>query len=549
MRILLIRPGARKRIDKIIDKQNSSDYLPLGVALIASYLEKHGINVEIFDNNTACLDRYELYEYLKKKQGKFDVYGISAIATQYTYVKHLSVILKELTGRTLILGGPLATYSPELVLKNSAIDFCVIGEGQETMLDLLSNLKTPQHVKGICFRNGDGLPYRTAPRILREHLDDYPLPAYHLFDMNFYLKSGLRTMKANSSLVIPNLYTGIGCPYRCRFCTKTIATFRLRSVDSVIDEVRYLKKTFSINGVNFCDDLLVISKKRVMQFCDKMKGLNLLFSGQARANTVDEEIIEMLKKSGCVSYGIGVESGSDKILRMMRKGTTREQNKRALVLGKKFNINVKVQLLFGFPGEDNETVEETLALFRETGYPPRRFNLLTPLPGSAVYDDCVSLRIIKDENIYLDKISKLDAGFSTKKLFINLTEWSDKEYMDQFKYAEDEMRKMMGTTEKHSNGSDGIFKKIALKIKNSSRLKNLMEGRLTKKFNPEEHYDRYLNLAPLLNDRNPTLAKEETYSWQDIKAEKIKALIEKYTSETSSDKRGSKISDNFNDNA
>jgi radical SAM superfamily enzyme YgiQ (UPF0313 family) len=193
------------------------DYMPLGAAAVASFLEKHGADVEILDNNTECLDRNALYAYLKSRSGDFDAYGISAMGPQYTYVRHLSFILKDLTGKPLILGGPLATYSPELVLENSAFDYCVMGEGQETALDLLSNLKTPERVPGICYRDEDGVPRRTPPRVYKEHLDDYPFPAFHLLDMSCYLKAPLyKSPVANVDplrrLSIPYIYTGLGCP-------------------------------------------------------------------------------------------------------------------------------------------------------------------------------------------------------------------------------------------------------------------------------------------------------------------------------------------------
>jgi anaerobic magnesium-protoporphyrin IX monomethyl ester cyclase len=555
LRVLLIRPGTKI---KAWMYKGRSDYMPLGAAVVASYLAQHGVDVEILDNNTECLDRDALWAYLRRRSDDFDVYGISAMAPQYKYVNHLSFVLKDLTQKPIILGGPLATYSPELVLERSAVDFCVLGEGQETALDLLNNLETPERVPGICYRDSDGVPHRTPPRVYKQHLDDYPLPAYDLFDMRSYLKAPLYSNPISNvdpfgRFSTPFVYTGLGCPYRCRFCTAGLVKARLRSVENVIAEIEVLQKRYDIDGVRFADDLLISGKSRVKEFCRRIEGLGIVFSGQARANTMDDEVAAMLKKAGCVSYGIGIESGSDRILRLIDKHATREQNRRALLLGEKYDMAVKVQILFGFPGEDRASVEETLSLFRETGYPPRRFQKLTPLPGSAVYDDCVDLGIIRDEHQYLNLMSSRDAGFVFNRLLLNLTEWSDQEYMDTYAYAEGQIRSMIKKSEKRRFGPIDRLRRGAVKTAirlnglsgavKEKGLSGLLSIRLSKQYRLDEIRSRYFDLSPLLSDEKADALNPDPDSWNGVTPEKISALIQRYSKE-GADERGDTVHHN-----
>jgi hypothetical protein len=202
---------------------------------------------------------------------------------------------------------------------------------------------------------------------------------------------------------------------------------------------------------------------------------------------------------------------------------------------------VKVQLLFGFPGENQESIEETLSLFRETGYPPRRFQKLTPLPGSAVYDDCVDLGIIKNEDQYLDVISRRDAGFTFKKLLLNLTEWSDQEYLDAHAYAEKQIRSMIGKSKKKKYSTfdrlrGGLAKTISALselpevARDSARLTGILSSRMSSKY-ADAVRRRYVDLSPLLPEGSTGVVNTDSDSWKGTTPEKIRALIRRYSEE------------------
>jgi len=187
MRVLLINPMASMKATV----RGRRAHFPVGVGLIASYLMENGFSVNVLDNESECLNKNELYDFLDRSD--YDVYGISAMAPQYGYVKGLSRMIRKLKNRPIILGGPLATYSHETVLKNTNVDVCVIGEGEETVVDLLGNLRNLSEVAGIAFKE-NGIVKATAVRKFNKSRDDYPFAAYELFNMEPYFKKIARPL-------------------------------------------------------------------------------------------------------------------------------------------------------------------------------------------------------------------------------------------------------------------------------------------------------------------------------------------------------------------
>ena len=430
MNILLINPMASRKTPR----KGRAAHFPIGIGLIASSLKAEGYNVTVLDNETECLNKYELSDYIK--QAKHDIFGISAMATQYNYVKKLSRMIKEMTKKRIILGGPLATYSFDTVLMNTDVDLCVIGEGEETILDALENMGNLSRVPGVAFRH-QGQIKKTPPRMFAKSRDEYPLPAYELFEMTRYFNKqqvhyegwGSNFLnKQPRNLKSIGLVTGIGCPYRCKFCSRAVLKPRLRSIDNIISEIVFLKNRYNINGFRFIDELLILNDRRTLELCEKIRPLGVIWSGQARTNTLDDRLANAMKKAGCIGVGLGIESGSNRLLEAMKKQVTTEDHKNAISAAKNNGLAIQVQIMFGYPGENRESAEETISFFREVELPQRRFNILTPLPGSKLYDDCLEKEKIVDENVYLENVSSQETGFGSKRVLLNLTEMSNTEF-------------------------------------------------------------------------------------------------------------------------
>ncbi|MBI4317887.1 MAG: radical SAM protein [Chloroflexi bacterium] len=396
---------------------------PYGLAHVATALSNAGYEVEVFDIYAHQWTRREVLAKLQDLH--CDVIGITAISPQYAYVKWLAAELKKRSDAKIVLGGLLSTYSYHVVLAHTAVDICVLGEGEITAVDLMENLDHPEMVQGLAFK-ADGQITTTQQRPAIEDLDSLPLPAYHLFPMDVYTQGKLY-VDDPSTLVFLNrslpktmtVVAGRGCPYRCTFCSRSFSRAKLRSVDRVVEEVKYLIDTYGVRRIAFGDELLILNKKRALELAEKMKPLRIKWDGQGRVNTVDYEALYAMKQAGCVGIGFGIESGSNRILKAMNKGITAEQSEAALKAALRVGLHVKVQLVLGFPGETRETVAETVQLFKKVGHPARRFALLVLLPGSSLYDDAIRDGLIKDEEHYLLQIKD---GYGHEGFFTNLTD-------------------------------------------------------------------------------------------------------------------------------
>jgi radical SAM superfamily enzyme YgiQ (UPF0313 family) len=199
-----------------------------------------------------------------------------------------------------------------------------------------------------------------------------------------------------------------------------------------------LKETFGVRAIFFNDELLVLNKQRIYELCEAIKPLNILWQGQARVDTVDSDVLKCMKDAGCVAVGLGIESGSQRILDAMNKKTTVEQNITALELAKKIGLEVVVQCIYGYPGECDETIVETIDFFRRADMLHEGFFVLTPLPGTQLFERCLEQGVVKDEDKYL---SNLDAGYNTtRKALVNLTQFDADDFYEKKRWMEDRIQ-------------------------------------------------------------------------------------------------------------
>lgn len=439
-KVVLIQPP----LGRGMTKELFQPIFPYGLAHVATSLLNSQYDVEIFDIYAHRWNRNEVLE--KIKSFECEIIGITAMSTQYSYVKWMVEQLKKVTDATIILGGLLATYSSDIVLNNTGVDICVIGEGETTIVDLLDNIDNLGDVAGIAYKD-NGKIVRTGRREYMQDIDGLPRPDYDLFPMDIYTKTKFyvhdpttKIFKRRLSFKTMGVLAGRGCPYNCRFCSKSFEGLRLKSVDSIIEEIKYLKQKYGIEGIHFIDELLVVNKKRALELVRKLSALKLKWDGQARVNTVDYDLLAEMKKAGCVAIGLGIESGSNEILRNMNKRITAEQSEQALKDAKRAGLHVKVQLVLAYPGENEKTISETVDLFRRAEHPARRFSLLLPLPGSAVYDEALKRGLIKDEEEYLTQIFD-GYGASRYPVFINFTQLTIGEIYRLKRKAEKAMEK------------------------------------------------------------------------------------------------------------
>ncbi|MDD5492724.1 MAG: radical SAM protein, partial [bacterium] len=223
-----------------------------------------------------------------------------------------------------------------------------------------------------------------------------------------------------------NIIAGRGCPFDCNYCSRIFHGVRLRSIDNIIAEIIWLKERYGIEGVFFCDDTLTVKKERVYELCDKIQPLGLRWNCQGRVNNVDLEMLRRMKAAGCTAVGYGIESGSQKILNNMNKKATVEQAERALKNTVRAGLYPIVQVMFGYPGETRETLNETVAFFKRADNPGDDLSPVTPLPGTKLWQDTLNKGMVKDEKTLLES---LDGGYMPDApVVLNYTSFSQAEF-------------------------------------------------------------------------------------------------------------------------
>ncbi len=368
---------------------------PLGIGYIASVLEQNNFDVKIIDCRVLNIMFEDLVKILKSM--KPDVIGVTATVLEIQKsIKFAEVIKKELPDSLLVLGGPHLTSSPLKTLEQSAFDIGVIAEGEYTLLEIvqkLSESKTGKltsselkDIKGIVYKDKSHIKL-TPPRPYIKDLDSLPFPARHLYPP----LSKYRPVPASyTKLPLGHIITSRGCPGQCIFCDRKIFgnVFRARSPKNVADEIEQLIKVYKAKEIKFFDDTFTVNKKRVMEILAELKKRNLKFpwSCLTRVNCVDFELLKAMKEAGCWQIAYGLESGDQRMLDIMKKGITVEQNRNAVVWAKKAGINVRAFFVLGMPGETLESINKTIDFAKSLPIDVATFYMLTLYPGNELYD-------------------------------------------------------------------------------------------------------------------------------------------------------------------
>lgn len=202
--------------------------------------------------------------------------------------------------------------------------------------------------------------------------------------------------------------TSRGCPFNCNFCSKVFGRkVYLRSAENIISEIKVLIRRYDIEHINFCDDLFMTSRARVLKFCELARKLDkkITWTASSRVDTLDEDLLREMKKSGCLSLGLGIESGSQKILNKMQKRTTPEIAARAIRMIKNAGIYPHCSFMIGMLGENEKTIRETVDFIKKTDIFPQGLVFTAALPRSELYQEALEKGIIKNEVEYLKKMN------------------------------------------------------------------------------------------------------------------------------------------------
>lgn len=364
---------------------------PLGLAYIASTLEAGGFRVQIHDNYLLRNSINEIKALVGKADPEF--VGVSCNSINYSRAMEISKAVKEVKPEChVIVGGPHATCLPESILEHEEVDYVIVGEGEQAMLELIRNYRggdsTEMRIPGLAYRTAEGIHVNQSRFI--EDLDQVPLPARHLLNMDKYD----RKVEYIDAEPVDILNVVRGCPFKCRFCeTKKIWGDRSRyfSPMRVADEVEHLVERYGARGVYFIGDNFTINRAKAMEICRGLieRGLDVKWACDTRVDLVDAELLSEMKKAGCETIWFGVESGSQRVLKILNKGITVDQAVKAFKLCREVGIKTACSFLMGVPGETLADMKLSFRLAKKLKPDWCQFNVYVAVPGSELYDEVV----------------------------------------------------------------------------------------------------------------------------------------------------------------
>ncbi len=453
-KVLLIQPSNRDCIKTLFSIYNTDEGIgfkpPIGLLYVATAIkEMTDHDVEILDCQLDDVHRGNILEFIKDS---YDVIGVSAW-TDFWYQS--LEIAKKLKGRYpgchITMGGPHINIFPKEALTFDCIDSIILGDGEIPMVNLLNYLSIENHenkeIPGVYFRNveyGNYIPY------VCEDLDSLPIPDRTLLPMERYYSV------LSHNRFVTSMITSRGCPFRCVYCKLNFQKPVMRSAESVIKEFEIIN-SLGIKEVEIYDDTFNWNHRRTKDICQGIidKKLDLDWAIRDRVDRAKEDVLIELKKAGCYRIHYGVESGSDKVLRLIKKNITTDQVREAIKHTKKYRFVILTYFMFGLPGETPEDAHKTIEFALELDTDYAEFSITIPYPGTEAYENALKQKIIP-EDYWLDftmnpipsfEIPYVIENLISKEELIRLRDKSVKRFYFRLSYMFNEFKKIRTLTE------------------------------------------------------------------------------------------------------
>ncbi len=376
MKILLINP-----------KSSNVDALPippLGILYLAACVRGDGFEVTVIDNNL----ENRLPDGLLSEITAHDIIGLTGTTSQFKQAKAIAVLAKQ-HGKTVVIGGPHATFMADDIIRDFAIDVVVLGEGEETFREICRALGEGRDFAGVCgiiCKSGNSI-VKTPPRCLIAKLDDIPFPARDLVAIERY---ATRELKRYSG-AYTHIMSSRGCSGKCFFCSSPAmwGAPRFRSAANTFAEMLQIYEAYGIKNIHFQDDAFTSAKKRVHELCHliNLSGIDFKWSCQARPDHVSYEMLMEMKRSGCAQVEFGIESGDAALIKSVKKGYTKEQIRQAFQWAKAAGITTQGFFVVGLPGETVVTWVKSMLFAWQLKMDRSAWSVLVPFPGTRIYDE------------------------------------------------------------------------------------------------------------------------------------------------------------------
>ncbi len=412
----------------VYDNDSYIHTFPQGLAYIAAVLRRAGHDVTIYSQDMHHWPDAHLTAYLDSK--RFDVVGISVVGGYYQYRKllALSAAINASKQRPYyVIGGHGPAPDPAYFIRKTDADAVVIGEGEDTILELLEAIgdsaKMPR-VKGIAYRDGEQVIINERRPLIAD-IDSIPMPAYDLFPMQYYRL--LRMPHTANRDFVACMLGGRGCSFTCNFCFRMDLGLRQRSSEGILAEVGLLQRDYGITHVSFSDELLMSSVARTAELCEAFLRSDLKFTWDCngRLNYASADVLALMKRAGCVFINYGIESMDDEALRAMHKALTTDMVIRGVEATLAAGMTPGLNILWGNIGENRKTLEAGVAflLKYDDCTQLRTIRPVTPYPGSPLYYYAIAQGLLRDcADFYENKHVNSDL------LSVNFTDLSDAEF-------------------------------------------------------------------------------------------------------------------------
>ncbi|WP_375175183.1 B12-binding domain-containing radical SAM protein [Pseudooceanicola sp.] len=360
-------------------------YPPLGLLYISSYLKAQGMDVGLCDTT------FSDYDSVRAKITGARPFAVG-IYTNLMTRRHVLAIMAMArdVGARIILGGPEATNYREEYFARGA-DVIVVGEGEETLAELIPHMRSRgmtglEAIRGIVFRREDGSIAATPGRALNRDLDARPFPDRAAIDLERYIS----TWETHHGVRSVSLITARGCPYQCQWCSHSVfgISYRHRSPENVIEELREIRDTYRPDQVWYADDVFTMNFRWLDRFADLLEdnGMHYPFESISREDRLTEDVIRTLKRMGCYRLWIGAESGSQRILDSMRRRTDAARMREMIEMVQDHGIRAGTFIMVGYEGETAGDIAATVRHLKAAPPDDVLTTVAYPIKGTPYYD-------------------------------------------------------------------------------------------------------------------------------------------------------------------
>jgi radical SAM superfamily enzyme YgiQ (UPF0313 family) len=362
---------------------------PLGILCLASSLEKHGVEVHVVDGEFEALSTLDVVARIEQIDP--DLVGLTSTTVAFKNAIKLGQAIKKCCGNVpVVIGGCHVTANQKEALSHLCFDYGVIGEGEKTLLELaraISEKEDVSGIKGLVYRKSeDNHIVETPRRPYIDNLDELPLPAYHLLKSieSYHPPLGCYRYRPVFSMI-----TTRGCPHRCIFCDNSVfgRTIRYHSAEYVLSEIEVLIHKHGAREIAFVDDTFTVNRARLQNILNLIRKAHLQFTWtcMARVDTLDYELLKLMKDTGCWQISVGIESGDQKILNDIKKGIRIDQVQNVVNWGHSLGIAMKGFFMVGHLTDTTESIAKTISFANSIPLTDVVVTIATPMKGSEFY--------------------------------------------------------------------------------------------------------------------------------------------------------------------